>query len=303
MPRMQSAFSQNQRGIALMLVLWILVLLTMIALALTGSQRVETRLAVNRLDQARFRARAEAAVQYALFQLSASAATQEEDEEAWLPDGQAHAWRFDETDLRIRIFNETSLINLNLASRNLLSNLFHALDLEGEESDALVDAILDWRDENDLHLTQGAEDPEYEAEGYPYGAKDGPFDSTEELLQVMGFDRDLYEQIAPALTVASGRATVIQEFAPTLVRAALAGITLEEMEAREDGEEWDAGQPSKNIGGPLYRIQVVSGDGPVEKSLTALVYQKAGKSKAVVYWRRYGTGRRVTASESDGKME
>ena len=114
----------------------------------------------------------------------------------------------------------------------------------------------------------------------------------------MGFDRNLYEQIAPVLTVASGRATVIQEFAPMLVRAALAGITLEEMEAREDTEEWDAGQSSKNIGGPLYRIQVVRRDDRgVEKSLTALVYQKTGKSKPRIYWRRYRSGKRTTAPE------
>jgi general secretion pathway protein K len=47
----------------------------------------------------------------------------------------------------------------------------------------LVDAILDWRDEDDLHLVNGAEDPDYKAAGLPYGAKDGPFDSLEELQQ------------------------------------------------------------------------------------------------------------------------
>ncbi len=282
-----------------MLVLWILVLLTLIALALTSSQRTETALAANQLAQARFRAHAEAAIQYALFRLFASTAIQDEEED-WLPDGQAHVWRFDETELYLRIFNETSLINLNLANRSLLDNLFYALGIEGQEADALVDAILDWRDRNDLHLTYGAEDPEYEAEGYPYGAKDGPFDSTEELLQVMGFDRSLYEQIAPVLTVASGRATVIREFAPTLVRAALAGITLEEMEAREEAEEGDAGRFSKNSSGPLYRIQVIHrNDRGVERSLTALVYQKTGRAKPLVYWRRYRSGR-IPAESSGG---
>ena len=35
-------------------------------------------------------------------------------------------------------------------------------------------------------MLNGAEDADYEAEGLPYGAKDGPFQSVEELRQVLG---------------------------------------------------------------------------------------------------------------------
>ncbi len=99
-----------------------------------------------------------------------------------------------------------------MADPGLLMALMKAVGVQEPEN--LVDAILDWRDPDDLHLVNGAEDEQYAAAGLPYGAKDGPFDSVEELGQVMGFDRELYQALAPALTVTSGQASPALEFAP-----------------------------------------------------------------------------------------
>lgn len=54
-------------------------------------------------------------------------------------------------------------------------------------TDELVDALLDYRDEDDATRAQGAEQDYYDQLEYPYLIPNGPFDSVEELLMVKGF--------------------------------------------------------------------------------------------------------------------
>lgn len=289
-----------EQGIALMMVLWVITLLTIIAVGLTTTQRMETALAANQVFGATFRAQADAAINFTalnlLTQPSVEALADKDSMESqgfWLPDGQPRLWRWGEQALEIRVVNEASLIDLNMADPGLLMALMKAAGVQ--EPDYLVDAILDWRDPDDLHLVNGAEDEQYAAAGLPYGAKDGPFDSVEELGQVMGFDRELYQALAPALTVTSGQASPGVEFAPPLVQAALQGIGLEELEERLAQETEILGESSTvaGRGGPLYRIQVrwqAPGEG--YRSMEALTKIELGSQPPVqVLWRRYAVDR------------
>jgi general secretion pathway protein K len=278
-----------------MLVLWVVALLTIIAVGLTAAQRTESLLASNQLEASRFRALAQAGVSYALLNLLAPPPlVQDEELEVWAPDGSPRYWSFAGETLDIRVFNEASRIDLNKAPRELFVELFRVAGVPQDQVDALADAILDWRDENDLHLVNGAEDGDYEAAGLAYGAKDGPFDSVEELQQVLGFDRALYAFLAPALTVDAERARVDAEFAQPLVRAALEGITLEEaeLEQQEREAEDEAGVPGARPlgrGGPLYRIRVTRVlQGEPGLSMEAMVLVEArGEVPFRVLWRRY----------------
>ncbi len=289
-----------EQGIALMLVLWVITLLTIIAVGLTTTQRTETALAANQVFGATFRAQADAAINFMALNLLTQPPVEAladkdsmESQGFWLPDGQPRLWRWGEQALEIRVINEASLIDLNMADPGLLMALMKAAGVQEPEN--LVDAILDWRDPDDLHLVNGAEDEQYAAAGLPYGAKDGPFDSVEELGQVMGFDRELYQALAPALTVTSGQASPAVEFAPPLVQAALQGIGLEELEERLAQETEILGESSTvaGRGGPLYRIQVrwqAPGEG--YRSMEALTKIELGSQPPVqVLWRRYAVDR------------
>jgi general secretion pathway protein K len=55
-----SAAAPAPRGIALVLVLWVLTLLTVMAVGMTAAQRTETALTENVIAEARFRALSEA---------------------------------------------------------------------------------------------------------------------------------------------------------------------------------------------------------------------------------------------------
>jgi len=291
---------RSEGGIALMLVLWVVALLTIIAVGLTAAQKTESTLAANQIATARFRALAEAGINFTVLNLLAQSPLVQDDDlnsDLWVPDGFPRHWNFAGESMQITVVNETSLIDLNKAGKEMLTALLTAAGVPVGEDEPLVDAILDWRDENDLHLLNGAEDADYEDAGMPYGAKDGPFDSVEELRQVLGFGRDLYRKLAPVLTVDTGTVNVEREFAPPLVLAAVEGRSLEEVELLLEEQKAAAdvlrgSEPMRpvNRGGPLYRIRIQhGGEGSPLLSMEALVsIEPTGGLPFRVRWRRYG---------------
>ena len=61
-------------------------------------------------------------------------------------------------------------------------------------------AIADWRDQDDQTQPGGAESAEYRSAGR-VGPKNAPFESVEELQQVMGIDRDTAQRLAGLATI------------------------------------------------------------------------------------------------------
>ena len=97
----------------------------------------------------------------------------------------------------MRLIDEGGKISLNRADEALLRKVFETLGLDSRRRRRRSsDAILDWRDSDDLHRLHGAEDEYYLKLPEPYRAKNGPFDSVDELLQVRGITRELFFGIA-----------------------------------------------------------------------------------------------------------
>ncbi|MTW22375.1 general secretion pathway protein GspK [Allochromatium palmeri] len=253
---------RRQRGIALMLVMWVLTLLTVMAVSLTVSRRTEIALTDNHVESARFRALAEAAIAYtALHYMTPEAQLDAEQDTAWLPNGQPRTWSFAGSELSLRVFNESSRYSLNQIQPDTLRALLEVLGLVPEDADALAAAIIDWRDEDDLALLNGAEDSDYEQAGRALGAKDAPYEAVEELRQVLGMTPEIYRLLAPEVSVESGSAQPDERFASPAVLATLKGLTLEdareEIIARDQAEVPGATTTTVvNRGGPLYRLQI-----------------------------------------------
>ena len=91
------------------------------------------------------------------------------------------------------IRDENGKININTASRDVLTKALAANGLSlGSERDTIVDSILDWVDKNDRHRVNGAESDYYQGLSPAYSAKNGPLDSVEELLKVKGITPELF---------------------------------------------------------------------------------------------------------------
>ena len=214
---------KKQSGVALILVLWVTVLLTVIAASFALSARTEGIQARMVFDTTKARYLAEAGLHRAIYEL------RNPDVEArWIADGRSYTMDFADTEIEISIIDETGKIDLNLASDELLVGLFASLGISEDDALMLTERVIDWRDNDNIKGFSGAEDDDYESEGYPYGSKDALFDTVPELQQVMGIDYEMYKKLEPAITVYSGSRDINIAFAPEQALMALQDVTRED---------------------------------------------------------------------------
>lgn len=209
----------HQRGIALVLVLWATTLLTVIAASFAFSMRTETLLAQNLAASARAQALADAGVQRAFYEMFKPGS----DPQRWKGDSAPHQWQFGGGKITIALQDISGKIDLNSAPDVLLKGLLKNAGLDDTQSSALLDAILDWRDEDDLRRINGAEAAEYQAAGLKYKPANAPFETVDELQRVLGMTPQLYTQLADALTVDSHQAGINAAIASRKVLLALPG--------------------------------------------------------------------------------
>jgi len=212
---------RRQQGVALVLVMWVAILLTVIASSFIVERRTETLIVRNSHSMARAEAIADAGVQRALYELYRT----DNAPDAWKRDGMPHLWSFDEVPVKVEIRDESAKIDINTAADALLRGLFVSVGLNDEEATRLVDAILDWRDSDSLKRPNGAEEAEYRAAGLSYRPANAPFQAIEEIQLVLGMRPEIYRRIAPSITVYSRQAGVNAQLATREVLLAIPGVT------------------------------------------------------------------------------
>ncbi|MBN1830322.1 MAG: general secretion pathway protein GspK [Deltaproteobacteria bacterium] len=191
----------NDRGVALFLVLWVLTLLSVIVGEFCYAMKTEVAITRNLRDaaQAYYIARAgfSDSVKHLVAQqkgLLPKPATKEEEEEEppWRVNMEIPEVPFGRGAYKVRIDAESGKININRAGQQLLTATLKGLGVSDEDAAIIVDSILDWRDPDNFHRLNGAEDDYYRSLADPYEARDGDFQSEEELLLVRGISPELY---------------------------------------------------------------------------------------------------------------
>jgi type II secretory pathway component PulK len=101
-------------------------------------------------------------------------------------------------------------LNLNTATEDMLrAFLSEGLRLDYAKADHLTQAILDWRDEDELPRINGGEREQYIDAGLAVLPANRAFASVDELRHVMGMTPELFERVQPYLTVVgSGRINI-----------------------------------------------------------------------------------------------
>ena len=256
-----------ERGLALLVVLWTILLLSLLASSTLDTSRSDVNLAFNLAENARAELLAEAAGNVALFGLLNTGS----DETAWQSNGAIYAWRDEEAELRARVTEEGGRLDINEASPDLIASFMSAAGLDDEEARLIADAIVDFRDPDVDRRPRGAEDPEDEAAGQALGAKDAPFQMIEELVRIPGMTAELFDRVAPELTIFSGLELPDFDSAPPTVKAALENRRMdgpvEPASIPESGENQATGptpallvQGDQNLGTSrgLYRIEAAA---------------------------------------------
>lgn len=204
------------------MVLWVLALLTVMATGYSYTMRTEMKLTINLLHSTQAKAVAEAGIWYTVAEL-----LKPQHEQSWKSDGSIYTLDFNQGTFNISIQDEAGKIDLNTAPSEILDGLLRSVDVPEEDRLSILQSILDWRDRDNLVRNEGAEDDDYELLDYGYGAKDGPFNTLDELQLVMGMTPSLFKKMKPALTIYSHQPGIQPQVAPKEALLALPGMTHE----------------------------------------------------------------------------
>lgn len=188
------------RGTVLVVVLWVLVALSLLALSFSVAVRTEVNASRNTVDQKRSYYFARAGIEYAIYKvLESQSAFFQSQQQLEGQIGQQPVGPLNFVNLQladggadVEIIDETGKINLNLAPPHLIYNLLITIGVQPDDADIITDSIEDWRDPDDLNRANGAESEYYQSLNPPYFAKNGPFDVPEELLLVRGVTPEIY---------------------------------------------------------------------------------------------------------------
>lgn len=214
---------RGERGVALVLVLWLATLLMVVASSFIFASRADTLVMRNSMSMARAEAIADAAVSRAVFETSRT----DNAPDMWRRDGVPVEWAFDGGKVRLEIRDESAKIDVNTAADALLHGLFVSIGIAPDEAARLQDAILDWRDPDSLKRPNGAEESDYKAAGLAYKPANAPFQAIEELQLVLGMRPDIFRRVAPLITVHSRQSGVNPATASREVLLAIPGLTPE----------------------------------------------------------------------------
>ncbi len=179
----------------MLLVLWSLVLLTLITTRLVAGGRDDARLAFNLRSAAEAEMLADAAVHEALFRLLNPSDT------GWPADGSVRSFNLPGGTVRLRIADQSGLVNPNQAGEALLQALLRGVGADSGTARSVAAAIMDWRFPGAQARPFGAKAPEYQAAGLGYAPPEAPFQSVNEVGLVLGMTPSLLARLAPHLTV------------------------------------------------------------------------------------------------------
>lgn len=210
----------RQRGVALILVIWVIALMGVLLGSFALIARTENFEARHLFDGTTARYAAQAGIERAVYELRNPDMTQR-----WVGDGRPYIFEFDGAQVQVELTDESGLIDINTADDALLQGLFASVGVPPDQAAALSDAIQDWRDPDDVPRPQGAELNEYRAAGLPYAPRNAPFQTVGEVQQVLGMNYDLFEKIESAITIYGGGVQPNPAYAPLEVLLALPGMT------------------------------------------------------------------------------
>jgi len=213
---------RSERGAVLILVLWVITMLTMVGGYYAMDAKIRRNLGQFAWDSVQGR---EALRSFILYMSTASA--KEEDPTTGLerggpadrgkpavaskktgkgaekemdgetspfdPDGTVHTIDFGGQELRFTIQSEAGKLDLNMATEEQITDVISGLIGDQKEAKRIADAILDWRDPDNLERYPGSEKEAYLAMTPTYLPAQGPFRYLEDLLLVDGMTRDLYD--------------------------------------------------------------------------------------------------------------
>ena len=218
----------KEEGSVLLLVILILTLISVLILSWAQEWRTELKLASNFGEAHKCQRLAEAGIYYALGKMMTAQAgestglqaigpqTQEASGDLWLGDQRPHGLELPDGMVEVRIADEGGKINLNKAPEGLLHNFFIGVGTSGTQSPhhgGFASGLA--HDGVSYPRLYGAKSAYYLSLDPPYVAKNGKFETVEELAWVRGFEASpLIPRLSRCLTVQNTQARDQPQYGP-----------------------------------------------------------------------------------------
>jgi general secretion pathway protein K len=212
----------STHGIALIIVMLVITVLTVLAAGLAYSMKVETTLARNMGSEADMELVGRSGVEFARYILAQQLNIPNESSfdalnQKWaggpggtnqlladvsLGNNEIGPGRFS-----LQIIDLERKVNINYANPEILDRTLRLMGFDPVDRSGIVDSIEDWRDRDPNPHLNGVESDYYLTLPHPYIAKDGPVDDLSELLLVRG--------VTPEIYWGPGRTSVSSQSVPT----------------------------------------------------------------------------------------
>ncbi len=207
----------SERGSVLVAVLWLLAMLAIFSWSVARQASQELLFSQWLRDRVMGRSLTRAAVQRAIFELQQDkfkifdalnenwASNPDAFQNGNMGTGFFSVSCAHDKEILFGLCDESARISLNKADEELLALLFQTVlpSMGKEKAVQTARAVIDWRDKDVNPLDQGAESDYYEGAKKPYRARNGDFQSVEELNMVKGMTPELFRKVKPFVTVYS----------------------------------------------------------------------------------------------------
>jgi general secretion pathway protein K len=218
---------KQQRGVALLLVLWVLALLSLLLGGLAGWVQLQTRQATWHRQHTQAVLAAEAGVALVMQALADPLQRKQ-----WVADGRQMPLVFDDAQLRVSLRSERGKLYLNSAEPADFARVALACGASAAQAARLAKDL-------EIRRNQGV----------------APFRVVEELRQLPGMTQALYSRLVPQITLWSGLDRPDPAFASTLLRKAL-NLPQQSAVGADPGEVLVISSRAERPGGYHARLQV-----------------------------------------------
>jgi general secretion pathway protein K len=197
----------NSDGIALIMVMCAIFVLSALAAGFVLSMKVETRLAYNANSEQQLLWLGRSGVELARYVLSQHPPGEPYDSlnQKWaggsgslsesnsvLSSLSLNNYPVGDGTVTIKIIDLERKVNINTASATTIQQALTLMGVDANDISVVSDSILDWIDSDDLPRVAGAESDYYQGLAVPYYAKNAPIDDLSELLLVKDVTPEMY---------------------------------------------------------------------------------------------------------------
>jgi general secretion pathway protein K len=205
--------SRKHDGTVLVITLWVLTILAILALTFAETMHVEARACGNQMQRTRALYAAKAGLQRAILAIESDSSGYAATSSEWAYlESEEDGFPFDDERYEVAVTDECGKIDLNSAEQELLERL-------PQLTEEMIDAVLDWRDDDDDARPNGAEQDYYGRLRPARACPNRPFLTLGELLLVRGVTREAFYGAAagsPAAILAPDQAEADPEQAAPL---------------------------------------------------------------------------------------